>query len=147
MMTSLYFQDLIRWNGERVNSVRLPANAATAWSDAELAAIGLYRAYPPAEIPEGKQPSAAVEWDGEGVRYVLEDIPPPPRRRVDKWLIIERVNAAGKAAEADALLNMPGNEFAKFRWLAPVESVYFDDADTVAMIVALGLDPDEILAP
>ena len=66
------------------------------------------------------------------------------RRRVDKWSIVERVNAAGKAA---VLLNLPGNEFAKFRWLAPIDSVFFDDPDTVAMVTALDLDPEVIMAP
>lgn len=140
-----FFQNLTTWQGERINNVRYGSLAS--WSDAELAEIGLYRAYPPAEIPEGKKPSTEVEWDGEGVRYVLEDIPPPPRRRVEKWTIVERVNAAGKAAEADALLNMPGNEFAKFRWLAPVESVFYDDPDTLAMLTVLDLDPGVIMAP
>lgn len=77
-MTPLYFQNLTRWNGERVNGVRLPANAASAWSDAELEAVGLYRAYPPDVIPDGMRTNAAVEWDGAGVRYVLEPVPPVP---------------------------------------------------------------------
>lgn len=69
------------------------------------------------------------------------------RRRVDKWLIIERVNSAGNAAAADVLLNMPGNEFSKYRWLAPAGSVYFDDPETVAIVGSLGLDPAAIMAP
>jgi hypothetical protein len=145
-MTDIYFQNLTRWNGERINDVLYPRNIAALWSDAELAEIGLYRAYPPEAIPEGKQISGAVEWDGDGVRYVLEDIPPPPRRRVDKWLIAERIEAAGKSDDAYDLLTAPGNRGAFIKWNMPVESVYFDDAETVAMLTALGLDPEVILA-
>ncbi|WP_156911728.1 hypothetical protein [Kaistia adipata] len=145
-MTDLFSRNLIRWDpSQRINGIRYGRDIAR-WPDEDLAAIGLYRAKPPDVIPEGMQPGAGVEWDGSSVRYVLEEIPPAPRRRVEKWLIIERVNAAGKAAAADALLNLPGNEFAKFRWLAPVESVFFDDPDTVAMVEALELDPDVIMA-
>jgi hypothetical protein len=73
--------------------------------------------------------------------------PAKERRRVQKWLIIERVDAAGKASAAKALLDMPGSEAALFRWYAPVDSVYFDDPATVAMVEALGLDPEVIMAP
>lgn len=105
----------------------------------------------PSEIPAGKQ---VVSFSVEGCKLLagiptwrLEDQPAQERRRVEKWVIIERVNGAGKAAAAKALLDMPGNEAALFKWNAPVQSVYFDDADTVGMVVALGLDPAVIMAP
>lgn len=73
--------------------------------------------------------------------------PIPVRRRVQKWLIAERIEAAGKSDAAYDLLTMPGNRGAFIKWNMPVESVYHDDADTVAMLAALGLDPEVILAP
>jgi hypothetical protein len=73
--------------------------------------------------------------------------PIPARRRVDKWVIAERIEAAGKSDAAYDLLTMPGNRGAFIKWNMPVESVYFDDVDTVAMLMALGLDPEVILAP
>ena len=73
--------------------------------------------------------------------------PIPARRRVDKWVIAERIEAAGKSDAAYDLLTMPGNRGAFIKWNMPVESVYFDDAATVAMLAALQLDPEVILAP
>lgn len=43
----------------------------------------------------------------------------------------------------DSLLRRSGARTDKY----PFESVYFDDADTVTMLAALGLDPEVILAP
>lgn len=88
----------------------------------------------------------AMTWN-EAVDIAAYGPAPVPRRKVDKWVIIERVAAAGKGAQAKALLNAPGNETALFKWNAPVVSVYFDDPDTVQMILALGLDPEIIMAP
>lgn len=96
-------------------------------------------------IPEGNRSTGAVLVNG--VPQWTYEPEPVERRRVDKWLIIGRVSAAGKGPEAKALLNMSGNEDAYFRWMAPVESVFFDDPETVGMILALGLVPEEILAP
>lgn len=105
----------------------------------------------PEEAPAGKALPAygtdSIELIAGMPTWQLEDAPPVERRRVDKWVIIERVNSAGKAAAAKALLDMPGNEAALFKWNAPIQSIYFDDADTVAMILALGLDPEVIMAP
>jgi hypothetical protein len=142
-MTTLFSQNLTRWAGERINGVRLPANAATAWSDAELAAIGLYRAYPPVEIPEGKQPSASVEWDGQGVRYVLEDA---PRRRVLKAIVEQRLIEAGLMDAAYIALSSSGAMFA--RWYSRIsDSVFFDDPDALALLTAIGANAEEIMAP
>ncbi|MET4636142.1 hypothetical protein [Kaistia defluvii] len=75
----IFFRDLTRWDPTvRIDGVLYPASIAWLWSDAEMAAIGLYRAKAPSVLPDGKQPGPAVEWAGEGVRYVLEDIPPAP---------------------------------------------------------------------
>lgn len=46
---------------------------------------------------------------------------------------------------ARELLDMPGNELVYFQWNAPILSVYFDNADTLAMLAALDRDP--IMAP
>lgn len=82
-----------------------------------------------------------------GVPYELYDEEAAPRRRVEKWLIIERVAVAGKSAAAKALLDAPGNEVALFKWNAPIASVFFDDPDTLAMLAVLELDPEVIMGP
>ena len=77
-MTQLYHLDAIPWNGQRINGVLPPGNAAQLWTDAELADIGLCRPQQPVTIPEGKQVSTTVELVGGVVRFALEDIPPEP---------------------------------------------------------------------
>jgi hypothetical protein len=137
-MSALYLQNLTRWNGERINGVLYPRNIGALWADAELAAIGLYRAYPPEAIPEGKQISSTVEWDGEGVRYVLEDIPPAmPVSEVSAAQAKLALDAAGLLDDVEAMIAAH-----------PVRAVqiWFSDANTWERshpyIAALGLEMD-----
>jgi hypothetical protein len=104
-MTDVYHQNLTPWRGERIGDIRLPANIGAVWPDDDLAAVGLYRAYPPAEIPEGKQVSANVEWDGTGVRYVLEDSPPPPWPELSQRQFWKVLALAGMHAEVMAAVD------------------------------------------
>lgn len=69
-----------------------------------------------------------------------------PRALLPKSLVTQRIIDAGKIAQAvTALMSQPAL-FA--RWVAPDHGqVYADDPDAVALITALGLDPDEVLAP
>lgn len=100
-------------------------------------------------LPEGAGVSriaAEAELNEVLAAYGLPG-PIPARRRVEKWLIAERIEAAGKSEDAYELLTMPGNRGAFIKWNMPVQSVFHDDADTVEMIAALGLDPEQILAP
>lgn len=137
-MTKLYFQNLATWRpSDRIDGVLLPANAAIVWTGPELAAFGLYRASPPAEIPEGKQPGNAVEWDGEGVRYVIEDIPPPPAAEVSAAQAKLALEAAGLLDEIETVIASH-----------PVRAVriWYADANTWVRthpyIAALGLEVD-----
>lgn len=76
---------------------------------------------------------------------MLEESPPPPRRMIPKSLVTQRVIDAGKIDQAMAMLQMDWAKFA--RWVAPDQpAVYFDDPDTVAMVEALELDSEVIMA-
>lgn len=146
---TLFFEWLAPWAGERIGDVQHSPQIEALWTDEQLAEIGLYRPEPGEDPPEGYQvASSAPQWIDGVMRYVNVFEPIPyERRRVDKWLIVNRIAAEGKGAEAKALLDAPGNEVAFFQWIAPIQSVYFDDEATVAMIEYLGLDPEKIMAP
>lgn len=74
-----------------------------------------------------------------------ETPPPAPRRMVPKSLVTQRVIDAGQIDQAMMMLQMDWGKFA--RWVAPDQpAVYFDDPDTLAMLVALELDPEVIMA-
>lgn len=70
---------LTRWRLEPLNGISHPRNIETLWSDAELAAIGLYRVVP-FVLPEGKRKVSGPTYeivDGKAVEsFVVEDIPP-----------------------------------------------------------------------
>ena len=69
-----------------------------------------------------------------------------PRRLVRKSLIVERLQAAGKLAAAKTALD--GNLYARERWYAPDQpAVYADDPEALALLKAIGADPEAILAP
>lgn len=96
------------------------------------------------DVPEGKvtkgPPSYALV-DGEVVEtYTVEDFRPMVR----KSTVQARLIAAGKMDDAYAALTTNADHFA--RWFAPDQPrVYCDDADSVAFLVALGLDPEVFL--
>lgn len=95
---------------------------------------------------------------GAGVTRILNEVDltdvlaayglpgPLTRRRVEKWLIAGRIEAAGKSDAAYELLTTPGNRAAFIKWNMPIESVFHDDPDTLLFINALGLDPAVIMA-
>lgn len=71
--------------------------------------------------------------------------PPPERRLVMKSLIISRLIDAKKISAAKAALDSDASAYA--RWWAPDRpSIYFDDPDAIALLKAIGADPDAILA-
>jgi len=145
---TLYFQWLAPWRGERINDIQYPLSIEFTMPYADKVALGLYQALIPADIPAGEMVDPAedaVRWDEEaGAVYKTLIAEPIERRRVAKWVIVNRLSSMGLGDAALALLMAPGNGAAFFRWVAPVESVYFDDIETVAMLAALGLDPDQI---
>lgn len=84
--------------------------------------------------------------------FEVEPLPqePPPseptRPSVPKSIVQARIITAGKMGDAKAMLDADPVAFA--RWFAPDwPAVYCDDANAVAFVTALGLDPAEILAP
>jgi len=70
-----------------------------------------------------------------------------PKRQVAKTLVEARVDRhPGKLTQIMAILMMDGSKFV--RWISrDYPLVNFDDPDTIAVLEAVGLDPDEILAP
>lgn len=72
--------------------------------------------------------------------------PPPTRPEVRKSTVQARIIAAGRMGPAlDGLLANP-EAFAK--WFAPDwPTVFCDDAEAIAFVQALGLDPTVILTP
>lgn len=77
--------------------------------------------------------------------YEVEDIP-PARPRIEKPTVHARLIEAGKMDAAYAALSQSPAYFA--RWFAPGHTyVYADDPGAIALLLAIGADPDVILAP
>lgn len=71
--------------------------------------------------------------------------PHPPKRQVLKSVIISRLIAAGKIADARAALESDAAAYA--RWWAPDRpAINFDDPEALALLRAIGADPDVIMA-
>lgn len=70
----------------------------------------------------------------------------PPRRIVDRRTIIERLAEADLLDLAEAAL-LAAPVLTRWKWNTAGEGVYFDDAETIAFLKAIGADPDLILAP
>lgn len=71
---------------------------------------------------------------------------PPPRRLIPKSVVQERVNAIGKWGAVIGAL-MPGGVPSIYygRWFTPDHpNVFFDDADMLAMLNAVGCTSEEI---
>ena len=74
-----------------------------------------------------------------------EEVPSPARRAVPKSRIVERLHAAGLLAAARAALD--ADIYARERWYAPDRpALYFDDAEALALLGAIGADADAIMA-
>jgi hypothetical protein len=70
----------------------------------------------------------------------------PVRRLVPKSTITARLIDAGKIAAA--LTALQSSPAAYARWIAADQpAVYADDADTLALLAAIGADAETILAP
>ena len=79
----------------------------------------------------------------ESMIAVLREANVPPYHRVAKSTVLSRLGDKG-AAQAFALTTV-GQQL---RWNAPDKpAVNADDAETIAIIRAIGRDPDVILAP
>jgi hypothetical protein len=92
--------------------------------------------------------AAQIGWshDGDGFLPPPAGEEPRERRLVAKSAIVERLNAAGLLAAAKAVLD--ADLYARERWYAPDKpAIYADDAEALALLAAIGADPDVILAP
>lgn len=73
----------------------------------------------------------------------------PPYHSVSPYRIVRRLEAAGLSQRALAVLEAPQNAVLKARFytLAGVGGISADDPDAIALVIAAGGDPAEILAP
>lgn len=68
------------------------------------------------------------------------------RRKVPKYLVVQRLTEAGKIGLAKAALESDPAAFA--RWFAPGHTyVFADDPDALALLSFIGADPAVIMAP
>lgn len=82
-------------------------------------------------------------YDPQTGSFTKPEPPPPPRRMIGKSVIISRLTDQ-QVADAVALLTPKQAE----RWRAPDKpAVYFDDAETVAILNAVGANVEEVMAP
>lgn len=82
----------------------------------------------------------------ESLIGVLRAANVPPYHAVTPYRIVRRLEAAGVAAQAIAVLEAPANAVLRWRFTT-LAGVPADDPDARALIAAAGADPDEILAP
>lgn len=69
----------------------------------------------------------------------------PPRRKVHKSTVVARLSDDHLVAAKAIFTQMPRLEA---RWYSPDHpSVYADDPDAIALLQAIGADPDIIMAP
>ena len=93
------------------------------------------------DFMEGFAEEELAEDDQELVSFLN---PPAPPRLVPKRIIVDRLHAAGKLEAAKAALDAQPL-YTRERWNSR-DSVYATDPDTVALLKAIGADPDSILA-
>jgi len=85
----------------------------------------------------------------ESLKQVLRAANVPPYHSVSPYRIVRRLEAAGLAAPALAVLEAPENAVLKARFytLAGAGGIQADDPDAIALVQAAGADPAVILAP
>ncbi len=92
----------------------------------------------------------AAEFDSESDLIAhLRTLNAPPYHAVTAYRIVRRLEAAGVAAQALAIIDAPENAVLK-AWFYTIDSsggVPADDTDARALIAAAGADPDIILSP
>jgi hypothetical protein len=85
----------------------------------------------------------------DSLKQVLRAANVPPYHSVSPYRIVRRLEAAGLAQQALGVIEAPDNAVLKARFytLAGVGGIPADDPDAVALVLAAGADPAEILAP
>lgn len=113
---------------------------ARAWSSAARDYVDIAQA----------DPERVTRIDSfDGLVQVLRAANVPPYHSVSPYRIVRRLEAAGLAAPALAVLEAPENAVLKARFytLAGAGGIPADDPDAIALVQAAGADPAVILAP
>lgn len=134
-----------RWQGvphvDPVKVARLVDNGV--WTEKDLAPYGVSIAVP-FEVPEGqmvKLRGAETFEEIDGVPHQVLETVDLPRRMVRKSVVLSRLTDEQIEA-AIGLLSASQAE----RWRASDRPmVYFDDPETVAILRAVGADPDVVM--
>lgn len=134
-----------RWQGEAHVNARKAADLVErgVWSEADLAPYGVSLAVP-FEVPEGQmlKPLGAETFEEiDGIPHQVLETMDPPRRMVRKSVVLSRLTDQQIEA-AIGLLTASQAE----RWRASDRpAVYFDDPETVAILQAVGADPEVVM--
>lgn len=136
------------WAGDPIGEVQYPSTIENLWSDADLSAIGLYRASDPG-IPDGKVATSSSVQLVNGVPtviYVLEDAPPAPLPILLPYQFFAMLEISGKKPDLDAFISSipaPGNIVARAKLDRSLE--FRRDNDLVlAAQQALGLTDQQL---
>lgn len=102
------------------------------------------------DLPDDVRAKIDTEWTPEVVAtYIAETTKAEPedgKRLVPKSVIVSRLIAAGKIGAAYQALNSKPEYWA--RWVASDRpAINHDDPDALALLTAIGADPETILAP
>lgn len=125
------------------DDTRFWSSAAPGYVAADDAGLLAWRAGGgvPTGIASEAELDAVLVAAGHGDRA-----PHPPKRTVPKSMIIARLIAAGKIGDARAALDADAATYA--RWWAPDRpAINHDDPDALALLAAIGADPETIMAP
>lgn len=134
-----------RWEGEAHVNARKAADLVErgVWSEADLAPYDVSLAVP-FEVPEGQllKPLGAETFEEiDGIPHQVLETMDLPRRMVRKSVVLSRLTDQQIEA-AIGLLTASQAE----RWRASDRPmVYFDDPETVAIVQAVGADPDVVM--
>lgn len=91
-------------------------------------------------------PDEVLSALGITVETVTDPEPEPVVRTVSSYRVVRRLEAAGLAVQALAVIDAPENAVLKARFYT-LGQIPCDDSDAIALVLAAGGDPAEILAP
>lgn len=112
-----------------------------------------YREFEPGRWRRENEKGEWIEEDGittvsDGVTFaeIYAKRAQEPKRAIPKSVIVSRLIDAGKIGEAYKALNSKPEAWA--RWVASDRpAINYDDPDAIALLKAIGADPEKILAP
>lgn len=98
------------------------------------------------QLKDGTGPVIGLHAPGMTLAKYLLVRDEPPKRLIPKSVIVSRLIAADRIADAKAALDANPAAFA--RWFASDRpAINHDDEDAIKLLRAIGADPDVILAP